>query len=252
MRKLLFIVLAASALFVVRPAGVAAQTVDDLKGVWVGQIVAGQSSQEAWLFLGGDEKGVKGTFTSNMNTSNEDAPLENVVFKDGVLTCEFVDRSPAARGRIFLELRISQGWLTGTFRDSAGGSGTLQVNRRIAPGPAPKPEDDLVGTWTGEMVAGKTRTKARLVLSRGEDGLAGQMTPDVVDVMTDFDLDHVVFKDETLTCEYLDERALKPVRVALVLKLTGLTTLEGTFRDASGKTGTITLTLETEAPPSVR
>ncbi len=246
---LLLTVAAALALW---PSAASAQTVDEVKGVWNGRMMSGQASQEMWLMIGANATRISGTITPDMNSSKLDWDLENVVFRSGVLTCEYVDPRPATPVRVFLELKAASGTMTGTFRDSSGGSGTVQFSRRLGPAAPAKPEEPFLGTWTGEMVSGKTRTDARLVLSEGGAGPAGLMTPDVNDVLQDLELDHIVVKDETLTCDFKDVRSLKPVLVTLELKLTDSVTLEGKFRDASGKQGTIVLTKELDEPSPVR
>lgn len=253
MSKTLLAALLAAAALSLLPSPAAAQNESPFEGAWKGRIISTGSDQELLLYIFDAPDKTTGMIVL-LDEDKTEYELLNVVRRDDMLSFEYGDPyETGLKPRIKVELKPAAGGLVGTWSDSEGRSGTLRLSRDEAATPAkrpvlpPAPEDAVVGTWTGEMVSSEINAAIELLVDRDADGLFGVLCPDVKS-LTEFDLESLAFKDGTLSCDYQDTRGSQPVRVTLELKLTDETTLAGTFRDPSGKSGTIKLTLKNEAP----
>ncbi len=125
---ILIIVLAIAAFFL---AGLVFAQPADLSGTWVGETVIPNVPDKDQITLVLNKEGAtySGTVTDSMEMAVE-SPLENVEFKDGTLTVEFVIFNGMQNVRIYFTLKVTEDRLVGRWSDGMGDEGPVDLGRK--------------------------------------------------------------------------------------------------------------------------
>jgi hypothetical protein len=125
---IIILVLAIAAVFV---AGLLFAQEVDLSGTWTGETVVPDAldKDQVTLVLQKEEATYSGTVTDSMGMAAE-SPLENVEFKDGTLTAEFIIFNGTENVRIYFSLKMTGDRLVGHWSDGMNSEGPLDLGRK--------------------------------------------------------------------------------------------------------------------------
>jgi hypothetical protein len=125
---IIILVLAIAAVFV---AGLLFAQEVDLSGTWTGETVVPDAldKDQVTLVLQKEEATYSGTVTDSMGMAAE-SPLENVEFKDGTLTAEFIIFNGTENVRIYFNLKMTGDRLVGHWSDGMNSEGPLDLGRK--------------------------------------------------------------------------------------------------------------------------